>query len=310
MAVRTTRGRHVVEFQSRGVRVHRRLPRGATRAEAEAVEAKLRHEIFEARDLGVEVAVPLDSAIGQWLVERVAGSKSERTRKGHAVALDEFVKGKTLRDIPAVADAYRQTAGLKPATINRRLAVLKAVAKFAWRKEWISENLSSRVWMLPENNERHRYLTAPEARRLIRSAPTAAGRAWIALAVYTGLRQGELFALTKAQVRRSVINLGTSKNGEPRLVPVAEAAKAHLKQIPWGRTLGSLDWEFRNARTAAKLQGLRFHDLRHTTASLLANEGVDLYTIGRLLGHKATQTTRRYSHLALGTLRAAVDKLR
>lgn len=310
MSVRAVAGRHVVEFQLRGIRIHRHCPRGITRAEAEALEAKLRHEIFAARDLGVEPEIPLPGAIQTWLDEKVAGSKSERSRQLHAIALARFVIGKNLRDIPAVADAYRQVKGLKPGTVNRRLSVLKAVAKFAWRKEWTRENLSARVWLLPENNARHEYLEPAQVRALIAKAPTAAGRAWIALAAYTGLRRSELHGLRPAQVKRGVIYLGTSKNGEPRIVPVAKPALPYLKELPFTRTIDSLDWEWRQARNACGLEHIHFHDLRHTMASFLANTGSDLHTIGRLLGHKAQATTRRYSHLAERTLKRAVGRMK
>jgi len=54
---------------------------------------------------------------------------------------------------------------------------------------------------------------------------------------------------------------------------------------------------------------LRFHDLRHTTASLLINQGVDLHTIGAILGHASAQTTKRYAHLSVGAARRALMKI-
>lgn len=324
MSVSTDKaGRHTVEFRLRGRRIHRRCPKGTTKAEAEALEAKIRHDIFEARDLGVIPDVSLEAAIHLWIKERVLGSKSELSRLRHARALADFVSGKTLRDIPAVADAYRSQASpvksgrkaLTVATINRRLSVLKAVAKFAWRKKWIRENLSPHVWTTREHNARHVYLTAVTARRLAAMAPTPEGRAWIALACATGLRRAELYGVGKVgggSVRRGVIYFGVdTKTGEPRAVPIAGPGKPYVKHFPFTRSLGSLEWEWRQARAAAGYgpHTLRFHDLRHTFASLLINEGVDLYTVGKLLGHKTMQTTRRYAHLDIRTLKRAVAKL-
>ena len=65
---------------------------------------------------------------------------------------------------------------------------------------------------------------------------------------------------------------------------------------------------FRFFRDLAKLpKHLRFHSLRHTYGSWLAQAGVDLYRIKELMGHQSTQTTMRYAHLQPKNLRDAVD---
>ena len=55
--------------------------------------------------------------------------------------------------------------------------------------------------------------------------------------------------------------------------------------------------------------GLHFHDLRHTAASLMVNTGVDLFVVGNVLGHSSAQTTKRYAHLVLDRQREAVARL-
>jgi len=62
---------------------------------------------------------------------------------------------------------------------------------------------------------------------------------------------------------------------------------------------------WRTVSGRAGLKGTRIHDLRHTHASLLANSGESLQTIGRLLGHSSPSTTAKYSHLNDAALRAA-----
>ncbi|MGS0742843.1 tyrosine-type recombinase/integrase [Glaciimonas sp. GG7] len=66
---------------------------------------------------------------------------------------------------------------------------------------------------------------------------------------------------------------------------------------------------FMAARVRCGIPGIRFHDLRHSAASELINAGVDLYTVGRVLGHKDPRSTQRYSHLAIDTLTVAVSKI-
>lgn len=61
------------------------------------------------------------------------------------------------------------------------------------------------------------------------------------------------------------------------------------------------------AREKALLPDLRIHDLRHSAASFMINAGVDLFAVGKVLGHASYQSSQRYSHLANDTLLAAVE---
>ena len=69
----------------------------------------------------------------------------------------------------------------------------------------------------------------------------------------------------------------------------------------------SIKHSWDTARTEAKLPGVRIHDLRHSAASFMINAGIDLYAVGRVLGHADHKSTMRYSHLANDTLLAAVE---
>jgi integrase len=64
------------------------------------------------------------------------------------------------------------------------------------------------------------------------------------------------------------------------------------------------------ARKKAGMKHVHFHDLRHSCASMLINSGVDLYTVGKILGHSSPQTTARYAHLSDASLQQAMRKLK
>jgi len=316
MAVRTYRDaqgrtRHLVEFQQAGIRVIRRCPPGVGRAEAQALETRIRGEIFASVDLGKQPEISLEEAITRWVSDTVNHKKDKRKPLQNAILLAPFVAGKTLRQVPdAARSAAAAWGALTAATINRRLCVLKATAKYCYRQGWIEDNLSGRITLLPEHNKREVYLTAEQVRTLAFASTSPTLRAAILLAAYTGLRASELLALTAKDITRDTLRVVQSKTGKPRAVPIVGLLRPYLSALPLGLSYSSLYSQFCVARVKAKMPHVHFHDLRHSTASMLINAGVDLYTVGAILGHSSPNTTARYAHLVQATLKRAMGKLR
>lgn len=313
MAARKRDGRWMVEFQQAGERVLRRLPAVATKADAVALETRLRREILERRTLGSAQEPPLAAAVEAWLRATAHGRKDTRSPRANAGHLAEIIGTRPLHDIGEVArlavEAFHES-GLAPATINRRLDVLRASARYAWTQGWSRDNLSGRIPRLREDGRREIYLTAAQVAALAKAAPDRLTRSAIMLAAYTGLRAGELLALPAVPRKAKALLVPHSKTGKPRMVPVHERARPHLSALPIGIPYRELIGRFWIARKAAGLPHVRWHDLRHTTASLLINAGVDLYTVGRILGHSSPVTTARYSHLADASLHRAMRRIR
>lgn len=333
MAIRQSRGRWCVEFQQRGERIFRRLPPGITKAQAQDYETKLRRGIFDGEQLGKKPDITLTDAIGRWLLENQR--KNQRKAKSEAKQWESFVKGKMLRQAPEVAQAAviawqnvadgphgapltdaRSGRPTAVATINRRLAMLKAVCKHSFKRSLIGENLSPKISMLPEHNKRDIYLTKPEALTLTGETPIPAHGAGLMLLSYSGLRVSELLAQEGLTEKSDTFYVpqDISKNRKPRYVPIAPPARPYLRswlaqeQFP---SYWQLHKAFLVARRKAKLpyKGLRIHDLRHTAASWLINAGVDIYTLSKILGHSSIQTTQRYAHLYRSTLKDAMGRL-
>jgi integrase len=215
------------------------------------------------------------------------------------------------------------------ASANRILSVLKAILNRAFQDGLVADDSAWRkVKPFPKVDEaRIRYLTDAEATRLVNSCPPDLRRL-VRAALLTGARWGELAALKVADVnlKTAQIYIAESKSGKPRHVPLNPEGVAHFEELVTGKIGDALvltradgkAWGHNHhvraldaACEVAKVKpAVSFHELRHTYASHLAQAGVDLLTISKLLGHADTRiTAKHYAHLADKTLALAVTKL-
>jgi integrase len=154
---------------------------------------------------------------------------------------------------------------------------------------------------------------------------TDADRQRVTVLLHTGFRRSELLGLRWKDVdfKAGVLTIPKSKNGEVRHVPMTTTVRSILSHLP--RPLDSTALVFPNteanrdlrwakkivpeALRAANIDDFRFHDLRHTFASRLAMEGVDLLTIKELGGWKSLPVVQRYAHLSPSHRRTAIERL-
>ena len=175
-----------------------------------------------------------------------------------------------------------------------------------------------------------RFLTTVELKKLERilesmassqSSPYTVAAIW--LLIFTGCRLSEILTLQWEGVHLDDghLYLKDSKVGV-RTIPLSDKAKqifASLQiqdgnpyvfcgNIP-GKPLVNIRGTWRKIRILAGIPDVRIHDLRHSFASFALKEGVDLYTVSKLLGHKNIATTTRYAHLELEHLMEATNKV-
>lgn len=320
MAVRKlANGRYTVEFESRGHRIFRRLPPGATKAQAEALKLKLQRELIDQAVLGNTPTVPLDWAIEQWFLEVVKGRKDETATKSKVALVKAAVAGLHLTrgGVTQAAERVRKMArkregpALTAATFNRRLSILKGTAKWAWKvKHWTPENLSPYVILLDKRLERVRRQTITQAQveKLIRAAPNLETKAFIALGCYGLMRQGEIMRARPEHVGRG-LHLPDTKNGEPRVVPIVGALRPFLKALPLQHHARTLYGWFEQARDAVGIPGLVHHDLRRSGATILLNSGhVSLELVAHILGDSLEVARKHYAHVLNRTAEKAMRK--
>jgi integrase len=310
LAVRKLQGRYTVEFELRKHRVFRRLPAGATKGQAEALEARLRGELIDVAVIGRPPKISLIHAIDEWAKARKIAEKSEAGSKVRLVKLalkDLKLESASLFDVQAIADRLvGHWEGLTPATINRRLCVLKATARWAWKvRRWTPTNLSAHVELLPGEVARTRALTEPEAALLVKNAPDGQTKAFIGLGVYALLRQGEAM---RPDVLRNGLIYAQSKNGPMRVVEPVQQLKPLLKCLPLTLHKRTLYARFEAARDAAGLEDLNYHDLRRSGATILLNRGTDIAVVAAILGDSLGTTKKHYAHVLNETIRKAMHK--
>lgn len=151
-------------------------------------------------------------------------------------------------------------------------------------------------------NAAHRPPAGPESNR----SPWL--ESVIVIAVETAMRRSEILALTWEQVdleRRFIrLEIGKTKNGEGRRIPLSTRAVRALQTIPQDKA-GSvfpisgdaLESQWKGARARAGLSDLHFHDLRHEAVSRLFERGLNPLEVAAISGHKTLQMLKRYAHL-------------
>ena len=213
---------------------------------------------------------------------------------------------------------------MTPQRVNRYVEWLRHVVNVAVREGKLASNPVLKLKMYKEPKGKTRFLSMEEETLLLNKLGPLYGP-WARLAILTGLRQAEQFRLRWKDVdlERGILTLPTTKAGGVQYAHLNEEAKAILRSLDsWQRSkwvypsenpATSLDIRNFYGRVwvpAVKNAGIEYatwHDLRHTFASRLAMTGHNEGTIAALLRHSTTALVKRYAHLSLSHLKAAVE---
>lgn len=208
---------------------------------------------------------------------------------------------------------------VSPNTVRLELAFLSVVYEQC-RKEWgLAVNNPVRQIRMPKPGKpRQRRLEGGEEDALLAACKGSRAyylHSFVVLAIETGMRSGEMLAVTWANVNfeKRTIFLPDTKNGSPRTVPLSTRALNAIQALPRalnGRLFSSgyhsIHNAFRLAITKAQatqtgsdtfLRGLRFHDLRHEAVTRLFEKGLNPIEVGMVSGHKTLSMLQRYTHL-------------
>jgi integrase len=194
-------------------------------------------------------------------------------------------------------------------TVIRELAYLSAIINHA-RREW-GINVPNPVQMVrkpPSPQARSRVLTEEEVTRLLDALEPSGRRShWtkaaVQLALATAMRRGELLSLRWENVDlvgRAAF-LPDTKNGDSRTVPLSSAAlqvlaalTRHISGVVFPVKAFTLDAAFKRGLKRAGLEGVRFHDLRRTAITRMAEKLPNVIELAAVSGHKSLMVLRRY----------------
>jgi Site-specific recombinase XerD len=227
-----------------------------------------------------------------------------------------------------VARVKQNMKGLSAASIWGALEILRRVVNYG-TKVGMCPRLAFVIEMPKKDNEVVEYLAPDEAARLMRVLdewPTRDAPRMLKLAMFTGMRRGEIFKLQDRDLdfRVGLITLRAPKGGKTASIPMNQVARElleaqiahrseHWPDSPYifpgkgGKLRTDCNVVDRIKEAANLPESFRiFHGLRHHFAVTLANSGkVPLDMIGELLTHKSMAMTKRYGQFLPGTLKKA-----
>jgi len=221
----------------------------------------------------------------------------------------------------------RRNEGASPRTINYELTVMSHAFNLAIR-EWeiIKDNPVQKVAKEKVRNQVERWLTDKEEERLMNVSPDWL-RPIIIFAINTGFRESEILNLKWKQIdfSRREITISEQKNKQIDTLPLNDAAMKALKE-KWNNHQEDVEYvfpsqnntrisnrnlfrAFKSAKEDAGIENFRFHDLRHTFATRLVQNGVDIYAVQKLGRWKTMSMVARYGHFNTESLRPSIEVL-
>lgn len=295
-------------------RANKVLPKAWTKAQALEYDRVESARLY-ALATGVTKSTPLiEDAVLLYLQEHAPTLKNFKDLQGAFALCHDWYAGKPISALPDIARKYATDNALKlsPSTVRNRLAYLRAACRWAWKTHNIGDHDPAERMVLPKGGRsRQVFFDRGDMLMIARAMHYQPSRAVFRAAFYTGMRLGEVLRSETVQAGGELaLMIPDSKNGTPHIVPVNPRI-AHLVRGDWPPTVhkSTVSHHTKEAMKAVGMGHARFHDARHSAASEMINAGVDLNTVGDVLNHKSTASTKIYAHLVTAKLSAAINKI-
>jgi integrase len=303
----------------------RKSTKTVDKRQAQEFEDKFRANLWRIIQLGEKPRRTWKEAVVRWFREN-QDKKTINDDVAYVKWVDPFIGecflDEVTRDkLDEITDAKLKT-GVKPATVNRMMEVVRAILNRAFREwEWIER--APYVRMLKEPKRRIRWLTSQEVQRLLSFLPGHLV-AMVRFSLATGLREANVTRLEWSQVdltrRMAWIHADQAKAGRSIGVPLNKEAVVLLRELQGNHSKFVFTYKgkpvkkgntnvWRKALVKAEIFDFRWHDLRHTWASWHIQNGTPIHILQELGGWSDIRMVQRYAHLSSEHLTPYADSL-
>lgn len=312
MSIHYEKGRAAWRFSFKRIvnnkllRATKLLPKDWTRAQAEAFDTKETARLL-AQESGLAHSRPrIEDAVLVYLTEHVPELKTAEDYIAEYQRLYPMYEGRFLDELPLVCREINKLS-VSPATRRNKIRMLCAACNYGYKFHSMGDSLpSARVQVPKVSNQRVVYPSRKEMLTIARKVKRRDARAALICAFYSGMRQGEI---RRAIIQDFEFRLYDSKNGDVRFIPLHPKLYVYAKEFPLAIERFKLYYQWKQARNAAGLKHLHFHDVRHSAATEMLNNDVPLSVVGEVLGHRDSRSTRRYAHMLTATMLKAIKQI-
>ncbi|KKR11719.1 MAG: site-specific tyrosine recombinase [Candidatus Wolfebacteria bacterium GW2011_GWC2_39_22] len=321
MPIRQRGDNWYIDVTIKGHRYRQSVPEATCRKDAEKAEVRFKSDLLQGK---YDLLEDKEYITFQLLADKYEeyskinnlGYKKYLSTIKH---LREFFGNRNINDItPFLIEKYRierKSFDIANTTVNREINILRKMFSIAVDNDWIEENpcLSKQIKPLREKNIKDRFLSAKEETSLFEKCKEEYEymRPIIVCALNTAIRKSNILGLKwdSVNLKLKYIHLLETKNGKSTKIPINNKLLAELKLLEKNKLS---EYVFTNPLTKtryydilkafkylcseANIDGLVFHDLRHTAATRMVSAGIDLVVVQDILCHSEIKTTMRYSH--------------
>lgn len=317
-------GVYYVNITIPGRRPFRRSTGTKDRKKAQEYHDRKKVEIWNALRLDLKPERSWDEAAYRWLLEK-QGTASYPEYARQIAWWTKFLRGVALTDITRelVDETITKHLGhVSPRTKDTYVVPVRGVLYMA-RDEWgwIDHAPTFRTYLKRGSNKRVRWISPEQVQTLLKELPRHT-RVAVLLTLATGLRMGNVLAIRWSDINleNRVIYIERTKNDDPLTTPLNDMALAILDALRGehpeyvisykGEPLKRVNTRaWRNALARAGIENFRWHDLRHTWASWLRQQGVPTWALQQLGGWRDPKMVDRYAHIQVDHLKPFATKL-